>query len=500
MSLSLRPPRPALLTTVLCLGFVLACSQGDDSSSSQPTPNEAPAPDAPAPAPAEAPATKAPESPKTYLAAVVATSGDGRAMFDGEPTTGWKPTGDPRGEGVLVRFEKPTQVESIRFEACKGAGAFTLTPFYNGTEGDLMDVPAGSSGGGGDVERAVRSAFFRVDAGNACIAEMEVFDGEAVLPLAPPRQVTGKVSASSTLAPENAYHSAYVFDSRTDFGWVEGSAGLGVGETYTIELDAPFALKKLEIWNGYQRSQDHFDKNARASKLAISVGGAREEVAVDPEVFGPQSLPFAGGVEGKTIALEILEAHAGTRYKDLVISEIRLWDEQGPVRVAVKGTAERASALKGKVAGTAVAPLVDKLWMGACTEVGERTLKLRSDHSFVWYEPSEMSLEIFDGAWVPKGPHDGGDRIQLYGRRHLSEESWEPYSSENGMKESTKIGGGKPVLYAVDGMDAADFTKHADAVRSVFGRDCDYDQAELAKKGAVVIRDKSITDILVPKP
>lgn len=485
--------RPSFFALVPALAFALACG----SATEEPAP--APGGSTPGPATIEPAPPGEPSTPRLRLAAVVATSGDGAAMLDGDASTGWKPAGDPRGEGVLLRFEEPTKVGELRFTACANSGPFTLTPFYNGTEGDVMDVPAGSSGGGGDVERSVRSVFLRVDAGTPCLAELTMTDGEKQLALAAPRAIAGTVTASSTLDPADAYHPSYAFDSRVDFGWVEGSAGLGVGETLTVKLDRPLALAKLELWNGYQRSQDHFDKNARIKKLAISVGGAREEVVVEQDTFGPQLVPFGGGVESDTITLEIIEAEPGTKYKDLVISELRFWDAEGPVRVAVRGGEQRAGALKKAVAGTAVAPLVDTLWVGACNEFGERTLKLRSDNSFVWYEPLDTSLEIFDGAWVPKGAAAGGAQIQLYGRRHLSEESWEPYSSENGMKESTRIGGGKPVFHAVADMDAATFASEVEAVRGAWGRDCDYDQTELGKQGAVIVRDSSITDILVPK-
>lgn len=430
------------------------------------------------------------------LAALVPTSGSAEAVLDGNPTIGWTPVGDPRGEGLLLRFEKPTMVSTVALQAC-GGREFEVTPFFNGTEGDPIQV---APRGEGDADRALRSLFLRVDDGQACIGELTLLDGEGVrIPVAAPRAMTGTVTATSTLAPAPAYHPDYLFDSRLDFGWVEGSEGLGVGEVITVAFDRPTTVAKLEIWNGYQRSQDHFDKNARLERIAVSVGGARQEFDVDPLRFGSQVLTFAAPVNAKELKIEILASAAGSKYRDLVISELRIWDDVGPLSLKPNGAASRAQELKASAKGTAVAPLIDKLYRGFCDDEGSRWLKLRSDHSFVWYEAVEDATEIFDGAWVLTGPREGGSGIQLYGRRHRSQEAWQPYEQTDGPNETIKIGGGKPVITPVAGMDPATFAQQVGQVKLAFGRDCAYDQSTLAAAGAVIVRDPSMTDVLVPR-
>jgi hypothetical protein len=47
-----------------------------------------------------------------------------------------------------------------------------------------------------------------------------------------------------------------------------------VGEWLTVTLSEPIELTAIELWNGHQRSQEHFRQNARASRLSLSVDGS----------------------------------------------------------------------------------------------------------------------------------------------------------------------------------------------------------------------------------
>ena len=48
--------------------------------------------------------------------------------------------------------------------------------------------------------------------------------------MVPPRRVKGKITASSTLEPQMAYHVEQLFDHRKEFVWVEGDKGNGKRE------------------------------------------------------------------------------------------------------------------------------------------------------------------------------------------------------------------------------------------------------------------------------
>ncbi|MBW2699300.1 MAG: hypothetical protein JRF33_00645 [Deltaproteobacteria bacterium] len=456
------------------------------------------------------------------LQSLVATSGDGaERLLDGDAKTGWAPVGQAMDEGVLFRFEKPTSLDSIQIEACPDAGTLYLLTYLNGIQwapersGNhvfLVKLPT--------RRRMLRSLFIRIEGANgkACLGEVRFFSGEQELKVLPPRAVAGKVSASSTLAPVDAYHSAYLFDGRTDFGWVEGAKGLGVGESVTLELEAPIKLQALELWNGYQRSKDHFRKNARATALGLKVDGGVEIPLKVKDRRGAQKLRLPKAVEGKRFELIIRKAVRGKRYPDLVLSELRLWDEQGALTVRSPAMAERQKVLEQAIAGKTLASLVNRVWISRCGDRRNARLKLRSNHTFVWYESmgddkdavdaGERSTEVFDGAWVPTRAPVTAAAIKLYGRRHRSSAEWDPYAG-NQSKKSVRIGGGKVNLRPVAKMSRSEFSgllrkwkkspaaNRVDCLQSMGeGRDAIYKQLKV--EGAIFVQGRSMTDLMVP--
>jgi len=447
------------------------------------------------------------------LAALTPTSGENAAaLLDGKPDTGWSPVGDPRAEGILFRFEKNTALDAIQVQACPGAGEMRLTPAWNGAvagsttvkpgAATSLSVPNGLSN--------VRSVFLRFDAstGKACLAEIAFKKNGQPLDVRAPRSVPGKISASSVLTPKDAYHPAYLFDGRLDFGWVEGVDGPGAGESVTVTFDQPVTITAIELWNGYQRSKDHFKKNARAKR--ISFGPAPLDVA---DKLGEQKLSLPAPVTGTTFTLKVLDAIKGSVYQDLVLSELRFWDAAGPFTVATPELTQRQAALRQSLSGTAMGELTDRLLSAACPAgYDHRELKLRTNNTFVWYEAlatseEANSSEVFDGVWVLHAqatPTAPWSQLELFGRRHRVETSWAPYEEET-EKTTDRIGGGKiEVTRAADlGPDA--FWKlmkewrgkgAKDRVDCLFEGKPDAKFQQLLAAGAVVVRGTAITDVL----
>src|SRR6266511_3415500 len=324
------------------------------------------------------------------LQALTATSGAAaEALLDGRVESGWRPEGDPADEGVLFRFEEPTRVDGVEIAPCGGA----RTP-------------------------------------------VEVY-------------VNGRRDPQP-LSPAAAYHPSYLFDARLDFGWVEGSKGNGEGEAVTVELDEPLEIAAMEVWNGYQRSPVHFQKNARARKVTLSLDDGPPMPFELRDAEGAQKLALATPIRARKVRLAIVSVFPGSKYPDLVVSELRFWDAAGPVGVAVKDRAELAAALARSVKGTAVGALLGRRLSNACSYEPDqpRTMKLRPDHTFVIYEQGcfpegGCAREVFDGTWVPTTPR--GDEIELFGRRHRTDESWDPYADGNPrqVKETDRIAGGR---------------------------------------------------------
>ncbi len=370
-----------------------------------------------------------------YLQSLVPTSGAGiDAVLDGKIDTGWKPEGTPIGEGITFRFEEPVDVKSVEVQGCAGSETAELDLVFDGFR---REVTLKDGKGKTSPSFKWRTLFLKVESGSGCIAEVN-FTGLAGN-VKPPRTVHGKVSVSSVLTPADAYHPGYMFDGRLDFGWVEGSKGTGEGEWLTITLDAPATVSALEIWNGYQRSPDHFQKNCRPKKVTLSIDGG-EGIALElADRDGPQKLPLPKAVKGSAFKLTIDEVVKGSKYTDMVISEVRFHDEQGPLEIDTDDVKERAAALKTEVSGKPLEALVGARMTSVCPE-GQLTVKLRSNHTFAFYEDTtrgSVSInEVVDGAWIVKSDK----AIELFGRRQKISVDDRPYGS--GTRETVQITGG----------------------------------------------------------
>ncbi|MCB9792641.1 MAG: hypothetical protein H6741_07910 [Alphaproteobacteria bacterium] len=486
--------------------LLLACSGGDAPA---PTPTEAPAKaggEQAAPQPAEAPAPK--KAPGQRLQALVATSGAGvDALLDGDPKQGWTPKGDAVDEGVLLRFEAPVDLTKVEVTGCGAGWDISGELFVNGATASVFTLAAGATHTwSADEPTATRSLFLRVAHGNkACIGELKLTTDSGPLDVGPPRRAAATVSASSVLTPEPAYSPSYLFDSRTDFGWVEGAADLGEGQSVTVTFEEPRAIGFIELWNGYQRSPDHFNKNARAKRIAVTVDdSAPVELAV-ADTQGPQKLELPAPLVGKKLTLTIVEATPGSKYKDLVLSELRFWDQEGPFVAQVDHAGPASAATAKAVKGSSLEPLVDKAWAATCeSEELSAQLKLRSDNSFVWYYESgvdgDTQREVFDGAWVVKEAGPVWSTIKLYGRRHSTSSSWNPYGSEgDSVTESVRIAGGDVQVGALSKIGEAEL---AQTVMDLEEWTWCHDQGlatALQGEGAVVLQGAAMSGVIAPR-
>jgi hypothetical protein len=238
-----------------------------------------------------------------YLQSLVPTSGSSvEAVLDGKPDTAWRPEGEGVGEGILFRFETGVEVKAVEVTTCAGESS-KLSAIFDGRRNSAQLSPDKSGKAKVQPSLPFRAMFLKVDEGKGCIAEVSFVGGPGRVRA--PRTVHGKVTVSSVLTPADAYHPGYLFDGRTDFGWVEGSKGTGEGEWLTLTLDAPATVSALEIWNGYQRSSDHFQKNCRPSKVTLSVDGAEGLPLELKDVEGPQKLVLPKPVKGTAFKLTI---------------------------------------------------------------------------------------------------------------------------------------------------------------------------------------------------
>jgi hypothetical protein len=462
-----------------------------------------------------------------HLQALTPTSGTGaELLLDGNPATGWRPEGDPRYEGVLLRLEKPLVLEGLSVRACTGAAPLSLVVSVDTAPGGHVNAtPDQTTRLTFEKPREVRSLFLLMDSkasARPCLGEVQLLQGGKPLAVAPPRTVQGRVQASSVLAPPEAYAPAYLFDGRPDFGWVEGAKGTGEGESVTLTLDAPVELTALELWNGYQRSDDHFQKNARAGQLALSVDGGAPVVLAVKDTSGPQTLALPAPVKGTTFRLTVQKARAGKRYPDLVLSELRLVDRQGPLGVKTLDGEERRKALEAALAGSPLREVVNRSWTSRCEPDSEdavvRALKLRTNHTFVVYE----NQDVLDGAWVVQKTGKPWSTVEIFGRQNRASSEWQPYS-DTPARDTTRVVGGKLEIARVADLDEKTFRQlvsrwsagdlasmawciqlsdeEADAAGGELdasGRKQYASYADLVKEGAIIVRGAAMTDVMVP--
>lgn len=455
------------------------------------------------------------------LQALLPTSGaNAAALLLGQPGSGWKPEGDPRDEGVLFRFEDDVAIDRVKIIACPGSDELEVAVSVNGggplrtlTFGEkregMLEIPAGEKG------PSVRSLFARITSasGAACLYRV-VFESKGrPLAIEAPRMVPGRVQASSVLTPAEAYEPSYAFDGRLDFGWVEGAKGLGVGESLTVAFQKPTAMTGFQIWNGYQRSPDHFRKNARAKRLQVFADGQPVGAYDLKDAMGPISVPFGKTVTAKELRFAIEQATPGTKYEDLVISELRFLDSAGPFTLQLEDAKQRADALRAQLAHKPLESVLNRQLTNFCEDDDEggssRSLKLRTSYDFVWYVTSEEgnshSEEVFDGVWIP---HQSGtwSELELYGRRHRTELRWEPYEAAK-TKQTDRIAGGKLSVARVSDLGPKAFWelvkqwRGGPAANSVWCLYPDSDERDesyktLLQRNAVVVRGTAITDLL----
>jgi hypothetical protein len=463
--------------------------------------------------------------------AVVGTSGtDATAVLDGILTTAWVPEGDPAAEGLLVRFEDTAPVRSVQITPCAEAGVLNVTDYVNGrmnhSRARVDDVTTLELPGGVDV----RTWFMRIDdaSGSGCVAEL-MFTGDSPMAFSAPERRPGLVEASSTLEPEAPYLVDFLFDSRLDFGWVEGADGDGLGEMVTVTLEEPIQLAGIQVWNGYQRSPDHYARNARARRVRLSADGSPWTDLELRDVSGAQVASLLVPLRGKEIRLALESAWPGSQYSDLVLSELRFLGPDGPFSIQVEGEASRVRMLKRSLESKPLGTVLDTLWTSRCDgdAAVRSTFKLRSNNSFVWYEhrtvhdeetdETSERQEVFDGAWVLDGEKDDWTTIRLYGRRNRTEETWKPYAS-SATEEQVRVAGGRVRVARVSDLSSsafeAWFTRWAqgpllEQLACLAEADADADapmaptpelKQALEAAGAVIVDGAAMSDLLVRRP
>lgn len=133
------------------------------------------------------------------------------------------------------------------------------------------------------------------------------------------------VSASSYLSEKNIKHVPdRIMDGDTTTAWVEGVEGNGEGESITFTFGDLYVVSDIKIWNGYQKSEDLYYKNARPSELELEFSdGSTERISLQDTSSGFQEFALERHVTSY-VKIKIISTYDGSKYEDTVISEIEL--------------------------------------------------------------------------------------------------------------------------------------------------------------------------------
>jgi hypothetical protein len=250
--------------------------------------------------------------------------------------------------------------------------------------------------------------------------------------IVPPKKVKGEVIASTVLEPVTAYNPEFLFDSRFDYGWAEGNqSNSGVGEIIEFNFDETVSINKLKIWNGFQRSKSHFQSNARVKKFSFGVKGKPLSTYELKDKEAPQEVVMNNTLSGKDFVFKVEEVYEGSKYQDLVISEMRLFDGKRWFIPTTTGIEKKKKQLIDKVKGNILEKMLDKWIFEEIIEedylITNQSLILRSNQSFViWQQETNKDQTdgfakqtVMDGNWEIISMDQNSAKIKIFGKRKI---------------------------------------------------------------------------------
>jgi hypothetical protein len=286
---------------------------------------------------------------------------------------------------------------------------------------------------------------------SACVgfSGIKIFGRGGELQLVPPVSVKGSVVASSVLQPVNAYAANQLFDSRKELVWAEGSKGGGENEKLTFAFNEDQNISSMKIWNGYQRSEKHFESNARVKSFEFGLkNGSKTKYYLD-DTMEPQTVKLTGDLKGKGMEFTVLEVYPGTNYKDLVLSEIVFFNDVRPVIIKDDKTDDLVKSVLAATKGSVLSSYIDRRLHNTtqyADYTSDKSLILRSNKTFVIYDYTEStdgsSAEekevVADGNWEIVEQKDGYAKVRIFGKLFNLAETTDYYQG-NSSTEFVKI-------------------------------------------------------------
>ena len=141
----------------------------------------------------------------------------------------------------------------------------------------------------------------------------------------PKRIKNVKAKASSTLPPDNyTYEVENTLDRDPTTAWNSNGSLIGplAKVTLTYRFSKPVQLQEIEIYNGYQRSEQTFIANARVRRVLVSTDATEQSFKLKDKV-GKQTVTHDfGRTDRVVLTIEAVYRDETTRYNDVALSEV----------------------------------------------------------------------------------------------------------------------------------------------------------------------------------
>lgn len=413
------------------------------------------------------------EAPK-LLAAAATSSASGSApvtcLLDPKCEGRWLPGTADGGadEGLYLQFEKPVSAGYLQILSSgkNPKGNQEIRVYINGntsaaqSRGKVASDEDGNQllqlSGGQAIQ--IKSLFLKIEAPYenglkplplrkvllypAVSDYQEILSGKvAPLALDLPALAPATVTATSILEPASAYHPAHLFDSAYDIAWsTDGKKSDGKEESFSLKFQTPQAISGLMVWNGYQRSAEHFAANGRVLEAEVQADGSAPFRISLADKMGAQQVNFPQSLPSvRELKLTIKTIAPGKSYKDVLISELRAVGPGGKLLLPevelpkVAAPAIFQNLVNRSYASILHQPIVGKLpeeydldfSLGA--KCDNSRIRIRDNGTFVIYKdfnygkedsaakPTSINAGVLEGNWEPKG-----DKLRIFGKKYVS--------------------------------------------------------------------------------
>ncbi|MFO7869488.1 MAG: hypothetical protein R6U95_09355 [Bacteroidales bacterium] len=435
-------------------------------------------------------------------------------LFDNDTTTYWQtPDGSSVGEGLLFYFSEPINlcyitIKGTSYPDTNRLEIISCVIYQNGRKfnkfiypknekhestGKIMNLPQNEP-----QEKITKNVYIRI---NTCsqkqqkflfkfdekeywtnkygkeysnfypeksyiqISEIRFLDkNKDTIQVLPPLYETCKVTASSVLEPSRSYSPEQLFDCNTGFAWAAEYPDSTENHTITCTFDSAQTITKFAIWNGYQRSQSHFQNNSRVARCTFASADTSFSCSVSDK-NGKQYITLPEPLYGKQFTITLTDFYKGKRYKDVVISEIRFFNQSIPIIPKtdfITTKVKDAHSIKSKY----IQKVMDRYvhtggidsWEENYSINQQHFIILRSDFTFVYYREHDISNDedgdynkgafninfdsrdhiIAEGGWEFLSENDTAAFVRIFGKMYTSNKVYKTYIKED-VKQVTNI-------------------------------------------------------------